>query len=1399
MPATFRISQVTPGAGTAGRSRTDLVAGEVITLEAVSPTGPDVTYLWELTDVVGSAAALTASSGSSVNIGASGGEIGELSSFKIRFTSYDSSTGLVLSDERVACVRSSVTGLRALLFAETAPASGTVGGNTPDLSTDNAFYANLAGTGNSGQNWRGHAQWNYEVLQVLEGLSGGGYIPSGPASGDLSGTYPGPTVAKLQGRAVAVTAPTAGQVLTWNSGSSRWEPQAAASGVTDHGLLTGLSDDDHTQYLLADGTRALSGNLAVGGGVTIDGRDISMDGAALDAHVASTSNPHSTSIANIGSGTLAQLNAAVSDADLVPTTRTVTAGTGLTGGGALSGNITVNAVAHADGSIKVNPDDIQVGVLATDAQHGARGGGTQHAAMSVVAPSPGAADGNLSGNTPGGSLVVNYVSADPTGEPASYTAPYYLIYDDGASETVIVIGRSGTDRTLAAPTTLTWTAGAGRLAYGGPAASGTAGFISSTDYLRIGPGNVMGPTTSTLNALARWAGTVGGALKSSATALTDAGELQVGNGLVTAPSYAYTTDPYTGTWLISTGVQGFAGYGLEVARFQAPSGTLPQALFADGVNTNPSISFASDPDTGIYRDGSNRITFGVGGVKAAQVFYDTTTGGVQVGNGTAAQPSLGFYGDTDNGFWRATTNTVGFVAGGAEQWRMSAGLLAAQGTMIIGQGTANANLSLYGNITTSTLQHNLAIGNGPSGTTAFSGSSGEQRGIYAFYTINQTSTAAFTALKINLTQTALGSGQQAFADFQTGGTSRFVVTSDTTMPGQVLAATGSLTRPTYSFTADPDTGWYGNGGNTMQLVLGGTHRWVFENALIEGRSTSNTITTSSAGQVLTVQGNISTSTGPALTLNNRGTFTGSSADQVNVLVSATANQTSTAGFSLLRGDVTNTALGSGDQNLLDLRVGGTSVFKVKNGATSAIQGGVQASLGDINTPGYGWIGRAGGLYSINVLQTAMTMDTTSSFISFARTGGHNYMIANGGSAGSIGLQAGTTGSAVLLQGRFTTTAGASVQISQVSSNAFSGASVAQGHVSVDSVINQTGTSSFAQLQLSQTQTALGSGTQRFIGASVGGVEKFAVTSDATMPGQVLAAPGSAPRPGLSFLGFPTTGFYSASGTDIRLAFGGLQYSLFQAGSFSTAQNSTNFTFQHNGVRGRWTILARMDNAADTNPGITLGSTTTYIGASIDQVHTDIQSTINQTGTAGFTQLRLRLTETAAGSGSQNFISAERSATPFFQVSAGTAAGRVRASDGSAAFPTYSFLNEPGTGVFLPGAGFLGFSLEGALEYNMEASGFYPEDDGTAALGLLTRRWADVFAVQSTIGDLTMREPHPGKKKPEEIAHWKLVEDLDGIVAYNIRTGKKHRFVMEALPMDEADRAKVQSERERWVH
>jgi len=45
--------------------------------------------------------------------------------------------------------------------------------------------------------------------------------------------------------------------LRWNNATSRFV--MASAGVSDHGALTGLGDDDHAQYLLINGSRAMTG------------------------------------------------------------------------------------------------------------------------------------------------------------------------------------------------------------------------------------------------------------------------------------------------------------------------------------------------------------------------------------------------------------------------------------------------------------------------------------------------------------------------------------------------------------------------------------------------------------------------------------------------------------------------------------------------------------------------------------------------------------------------------------------------------------------------------------------------------------------------------------------------------------------------------------------------------------------------------------------------------------------------------------------------------------------------------------------------------------------------------------------------------------------------------------
>jgi hypothetical protein len=66
-----------------------------------------------------------------------------------------------------------------------------------------------------------------------------GAPPTGADGGDLSSTYPNPTVSGVQGRPVLSTAPSSGQVLGWNGAD--WLPQSTVQSITNGFGITGAT------------------------------------------------------------------------------------------------------------------------------------------------------------------------------------------------------------------------------------------------------------------------------------------------------------------------------------------------------------------------------------------------------------------------------------------------------------------------------------------------------------------------------------------------------------------------------------------------------------------------------------------------------------------------------------------------------------------------------------------------------------------------------------------------------------------------------------------------------------------------------------------------------------------------------------------------------------------------------------------------------------------------------------------------------------------------------------------------------------------------------------------------------------------------------------------------------
>lgn len=123
---------------------------------------------------------------------------------------------------------------------------------------------------------RGDARY-YTQAQVDSSLAGKADASHSHVIGDVA-SLQSSLDAKLE------DAPSDGSTYGRNNGA--WSV-VSGGGTSDHGALTGLGDDDHAQYLLVDGTRAMAGSLNLGANNlvtsgTVDGRDVSADGVKLD-------------------------------------------------------------------------------------------------------------------------------------------------------------------------------------------------------------------------------------------------------------------------------------------------------------------------------------------------------------------------------------------------------------------------------------------------------------------------------------------------------------------------------------------------------------------------------------------------------------------------------------------------------------------------------------------------------------------------------------------------------------------------------------------------------------------------------------------------------------------------------------------------------------------------------------------------------------------------------------------------------------------------------------------------------------------------------------------------------------------------------------------------------------
>ena len=112
----------------------------------------------------------------------------------------------------------------------TAPAVNSVA-NSSTTNTLTTTVNGVAGTGVNIINSNALTQnGSNQLISTVNGVAGTALTAA--VTGDVTGNLGASTVAKIQGRDVATTLPTSGQVLTYNTTTSKWEPATAAPVTT---------------------------------------------------------------------------------------------------------------------------------------------------------------------------------------------------------------------------------------------------------------------------------------------------------------------------------------------------------------------------------------------------------------------------------------------------------------------------------------------------------------------------------------------------------------------------------------------------------------------------------------------------------------------------------------------------------------------------------------------------------------------------------------------------------------------------------------------------------------------------------------------------------------------------------------------------------------------------------------------------------------------------------------------------------------------------------------------------------------------------------------------------------------------------------------------------------------
>jgi hypothetical protein len=310
---------------------------------------------------------------------------------------------------------------------------------------------------------------------------------------------------------------------------------------------------------------------------------------------------------------------------------------------------------------------------------------------------------------------------------------------------------------------------------------------------------------------------------------TSTGQTIVGDGTAALPSFSFINEPNSGLYRIGTGNLGISILGALVFDFNATRLQNSGVYYsASGSAASPAYTFTSDTDTGISNTAANTLVLSTNGTSriAVNTTGITTSLSLYAINGTVGVPAYSFAADPTTGLYEIGVGNLGIAINGANVIDINSTRLLNSGLYYSAAGTnsspaysfaADTNTGLY-----NSAADTLVVTTGGADRLSIN-----TTGIIAaiqYLGIAGTSSVPSYSFTAD-TNTGLYNSAADTVAITTGGSDRLTIsTTGVTATVQYLGIAGTVSVPTYSFAADTNTGLYNSAADTLAFTTNGVNR-----------------------------------------------------------------------------------------------------------------------------------------------------------------------------------------------------------------------------------------------------------------------------------------------------------------------------------------------------------------------------------------------------------------------------------------------------------------------------------------------------------------------------------------------------------------------------------------------